>query len=186
MYKSLVVLALVVVVLTEGCPTIKGRTSWGARNAKKVTRMARAAQYVVIHHTAGNQCANENACATRLKNIQSDHMSGNKNYDDIGYNFLIDHNGNIYEGRGWGVSGAHAPGYNSKSVGISIIGNYQTSQVSDKAAQAAKDVIACGVSNGKIISNYKILGHRQTKATACPGDNLYQLIKTWSHWSSSP
>lgn len=38
----------------------------------------------------------------------------------------IDHNGNIYEGRGWGVSGAHAPGYNSKGVGISFIGNYQS------------------------------------------------------------
>lgn len=76
-------------VFILGCPTIKGRTSWGARSAKKVTRMARAAQYVVIHHTTGGQCANENACATRLKNIQAAHMSGNRNYDDIGYNFLV-------------------------------------------------------------------------------------------------
>lgn len=36
--------------------------------------------------------------------------------------------------------------------------------------------------NGNITSDYTLLGHRQTKATDCPGDELYKLIKTWSHW----
>lgn len=58
--------------------------------------------------------------------------------------------------------------------------------MSESAKQAVKNLIACGISGGKIQTNYKLLGHRQTKATACPGDKLYQEIKTWPKWASSP
>lgn len=44
---------------------------------------------------------------------------------DIGYNFLIGEDGIAYEGRGWGIRGAHSPDYNAKSIGICIIGNFQ-------------------------------------------------------------
>jgi N-acetylmuramoyl-L-alanine amidase len=38
-------------------------------------------------------------------------------WDDIGYNFIVGEDGNVYEGRGWGIVGAHAPGFNSYSLG---------------------------------------------------------------------
>lgn len=47
-----------------------------------------------------------------------------KQWNDIGYNFLIGGDGNVYEGRGWGKHGAHSSPYNSKSIGICIIGNF--------------------------------------------------------------
>jgi len=43
---------------------------------------------------------------------------------DIGYNFLIGEDGNAYEGRGWDYVGAHAPGYNTQSIGICILGHF--------------------------------------------------------------
>lgn len=45
-------------------------------------------------------------------------------WDDIGYNFLVGDDGNIYEGRGWGIKGAHSPKYNANSLGICFIGNF--------------------------------------------------------------
>lgn len=63
---------------------------------------------------------------------------------------------------------------------------FADSEVSESAKQAIKDLIACGVSGGKISSTYKLLGHRQTKATACPGAKLFKEIKTWPKWSSNP
>lgn len=51
-----------------------------------------------------------------------------KGWDDIGYNFIIGEDGNIYEGRGWGKKGAHSKPFNSKSIGICIIGNYMSKQ----------------------------------------------------------
>lgn len=50
-------------------------------------------------------------------------MNTNK-WSDIGYNFVVGEDGNVYEGRGWDKIGAHAPSYNSKSIGICMIGNF--------------------------------------------------------------
>lgn len=50
----------------------------------------------------------------------------NKNWEDIGYTFLVGEDGNIYEGRGWGKHGAHSIPYNSKSIGICMIGNFNS------------------------------------------------------------
>lgn len=50
--------------------------------------------------------------------------------------------------------------------------------------QNAKDLIAQAVSDGYLKDNYTLLGHRQTKATSCPGTQLYNEIKTWPHWRS--
>lgn len=47
-----------------------------------------------------------------------------KGWSDIGYNFLVGEDGNVYEGRGWDKQGAHSKPFNSKSIGICIIGNY--------------------------------------------------------------
>jgi len=53
------------------------------------------------------------------------------------------------------------------------------------AVQAVGDLIAHGVKIGEIKSEYKLLGHRQTWSTACPGNSLYTMIKSWPHWSES-
>jgi len=47
-----------------------------------------------------------------------------KEWADIGYNFLVGEDGNVYEGRGWDKQGAHSKLFNSKSIGICIIGDY--------------------------------------------------------------
>lgn len=52
-----------------------------------------------------------------------------RKWSDIGYNFLVGEDGNVYEGRGWGKTGAHTVGYNSKSVGICFIGNFESTYV---------------------------------------------------------
>lgn len=54
---------------------------------------------------------------------QNYHMN-QKKWNDIGYNFLVGEDGNVYEGRGWGQHGAHSVSYNSKSIGICLIGNF--------------------------------------------------------------
>lgn len=58
-----------------------------------------------------------------MKNIQEFHIQ-HRQWNDIGYNFLVAPTGDVFEGRGWGVVGSHAPKYNSKSVGICLIGDY--------------------------------------------------------------
>ena len=48
--------------------------------------------------------------------------------------------------------------------------------------EAAKSLIQCGVDQGSIAADYKLLGHRQVRNTLCPGDTFYNNITTWPHW----
>lgn len=51
---------------------------------------------------------------------------------------------------------------------------------------AAQWLIRCGVERGHISPSYQLLGHRQAKSTECPGAALYDVIKTWEHWTETP
>lgn len=54
-----------------------------------------------------------------------------------------------------------------------------------KAVEAISKLIAYGVDNDEIRSDYKLLGHRQTWATSCPGDDLYAMIQSWPNWAKN-
>ncbi|MBN2086863.1 N-acetylmuramoyl-L-alanine amidase [Candidatus Peregrinibacteria bacterium] len=111
-----------------------------------------------------------------------------RGWGDIGYNYLIDPLGNIYEGRygGDNVIGAHALCYNNGTIGIAIIGNYQTENVPEPAQQALISLIASrakiyridpkGTSNIRGDNLPNIIGHRDVRATSCPGAKLYALL----------
>ncbi|KAH9375601.1 hypothetical protein HPB48_013815 [Haemaphysalis longicornis] len=64
---------------------------------------------------------------------------------DIGYNFVIGGDGRVYEGRGFGVEGAHTLGHNTDSLGIAFTGDYRHTRPSDKMLAAAQRLIECGV-----------------------------------------
>lgn len=53
------------------------------------------------------------------------------------------------------------------------------------AIEAVAKLIARGVDNDEVKSDYKLLGHRQTWATACPGNDLYAMIQSWPHWTEA-
>ncbi|KAF3428666.1 hypothetical protein E2986_14107 [Frieseomelitta varia] len=194
-------------------PNIISRSQWGARRPSSVRNLAEdPAPFVVIHHSDSDSCITQAICQARVRSFQNHHMN-NKNWADIGYNFLVGEDGNVYEGRGWGKHGSHSKPYNSKSIGICIIGNFNRIFFNNThthiyiyfelkflrkfieifadhnpnaaAVKAVQDLIEYGVSLGKIQENYTLLGHRQTTQTTCPGDSLYQLIQTWPHWSSN-
>jgi hypothetical protein len=119
-------------------------------------------------------------------------------WGDIGYNFLIDQEGVIYEGRAGGtnVIGAHTRRNNNSTVGISLIGNFQEDYPSEAMMDALTDLSASlswyyGVDpNDDIIVHQEtaidpylapvhvssILGHRDAGATSCPGDHVYMLL----------
>ncbi|CAG0900370.1 unnamed protein product [Darwinula stevensoni] len=101
-------------------------------------------------------------------------------------NFLVGEDGNVYEGRGWDRVGAHTPGFNSRGIAISVIGNYMEVLPNSAAMNTIEDLIDCGIGLGKIQSGYSLMGHRQASATLCPGDMLYDEITTWDHFDPSP
>jgi hypothetical protein len=111
-----------------------------------------------------------------------------KGWGDIGYNYIIDQQGNIYEGRFGGemVVGAHAGRGNHGSIGIAILGNYQdqdpseavltalTSLIKEKAEKYNIDTEGTSVFRGENYPN--VMGHRDIMSTSCPGDRLYSML----------
>ncbi|KAJ6636565.1 Peptidoglycan-recognition protein LB, partial [Pseudolycoriella hygida] len=172
------------------CPTsslkIVTRSEWGGKPPKLVEHLNGSAPYVIIHHSfIPPQCNNTDECKRAMQSMQNFHQN-DRGWNDIGYNFAIGGDGQIYEGRGFNVVGAHAPVYNFKSVGICFIGDWREHLPPAHMIENAHRLIAFGASTGKIQQNYTLLGHRQVRNTECPGDRLFKEISTWKNFESDP
>ncbi|TKS81270.1 Peptidoglycan-recognition protein SC2 [Collichthys lucidus] len=154
---------------------IVSRAQWGAAAPRKRETLKDCAQRVVIHHTALPICTGMKECVDRLVSIQRAHMT-ERRFDDIGYNFLVGEDGTVYEGRGWGVVGAHAKGHNHDSLGIAFMGNYNSDAPSTEELSAVKQLLQSGVSQGFLQPEFVLFGHRDLGSTQCPGDKLYAAL----------
>ena len=110
-------------------PAIVSRAAWGANESirRAPPSYAPSVRFAIVHHTAGTNTYSRDEAAAIVRGIQLYHVRGN-GWNDIGYNFLVDRFGTIYEGRYGGVDrnvvGAHALGFNTGSTGIALLGTY--------------------------------------------------------------
>ena len=104
-------------------------------------------RFAVVHHTAGSNSYTRAQSASIVRGIQRYHVLAN-GWDDIGYNFLVDKYGQIFEGRFGGVDrnvvGAHAQGFNQGSTGVALIGNYDATSVDTGGEGSARRVSSPG------------------------------------------
>jgi hypothetical protein len=183
-------------------PAIVPRLSWGADESirRGPPTYASTVRFAVVHHTAGRNDYTRAEAAAVMKAIQLYHVQGN-GWNDIGYNFLVDRFGTIYEGRFGGVErnvvGAHALGFNSGSVGVALLGTYGSAAPSRPAQDALARLLAWRldlahvdptafttvISGGseKYASGLPVLlrsvsGHRDTGYTECPGNLLFARL----------
>jgi hypothetical protein len=186
-------------VSISGSPLILSRVSWGAneRIRRGRPRYADTVRFAVVHHTAGSNSYTRAQSASIVRGIQRYHVLAN-GWDDIGYNFLVDKYGQIFEGRYGGVDrnvvGAHAQGFNTGSAGIALIGTYESNAPSAAARSALSRLIAWRLDVahvdplstfswrssgnprfpvGRNLTLRTISGHRDTGYTTCPGSRLY-------------
>lgn len=147
---------------------------------------------IIIHHTAST--ANLEDPAQALRNIYHWHAIG-RGWGDIGYNYIIDTKGNIYEGRagGEGVIGGHAGKSNVGSIGISVMGNYENADISQAALTSLMRLIgekakihginpdSSSIFRGKSTPN--VIGHKDVMSTSCPGEKIYEKLMTIRQFS---
>ncbi|XP_069702986.1 peptidoglycan recognition protein-like [Periplaneta americana] len=169
----------------DACSKIVTRSQWGGRAPTFLEYMKFPVDYVIIQHTVTPRCNSMDLCVDRVVNMQADHMD-NRKWRDIGFSFLVGGDGNVYEGRGWHQIGAHTRGYNSKSIGVALIGEFSDALPSRPQLEATKQLLKCGVQEGELSPDFKLLGHRQVSATKSPGLALYQEIQTWPEWVEQP
>jgi peptidoglycan hydrolase-like amidase len=171
---------------TTSQPAIISRAAWGADESWMTWAPEKATpQVMVVHHSAGSDGGNDPAAVVR--GIYHYHAV-TLGWGDIGYNFLIDSQGHIYEGRAGGddTIGGHTTGYNTGSIGIALLGTYE-SMVATPAAEnalvnlagylAAKYDLDPSVTKSFIDKQIPTLsGHRDLTQTLCPGTTEHSRL----------
>ncbi|HEY8727783.1 MAG TPA: peptidoglycan recognition protein [Gaiellaceae bacterium] len=189
-------------VSMTGSPPLLGREAWGANEAirREAPRYAPSVQFALVHHTAGSNSYTASQSAAIVRGIEIYHVQGN-GWNDIGYNFLVDKYGQVFEGRYGGVDknviGAHAEGFNTGSTGVAVLGTYGSAAPSAAARIALANLLAWRLDvahvdplstltwvsggNARFASGVPVMlravsGHRDTGFTTCPGAALYAQL----------
>ncbi len=182
-------------------PAIVTRREWGADESLRRGHPSFApTTRVSVHHTVTPNDDPDPASTVRA--ILAYHTQSN-GWDDIGYNYLIDAQGRIYEGRwareyrpgepptgedsqGHGVTGAHTAGDNPGTLGVALLGDFRFVAPSSAALEALEALLAWEADRHGIDplattvwstgERSTVIGHRDAGTTACPGDQLYAAL----------
>ncbi len=171
-------------------PTIHTRAEWGAdESLRRSPPLYGQMQVGFVHHTVSSNTYSSGDVPAIIRGIYAFHVTG-RGWNDIGYQILVDRFGRAWEGRYGGVDkaviGAQAGGYNSGSMGISVIGDFSRTSPPSIVVRSLASIFAwrfkqAGIPaygttqvNDKTFN--RISGHRDANDTECPGARLYSLI----------
>lgn len=175
-------------------PAIVERADWEADESivRAEPSLGATVRNAFLHHTVNGNDYSPAEAAGVVRGIQRYHVEG-RGWDDIGYNFLVDRFGTVYEGRAGGIEeavrGAQAGGFNDESTGVAVIGDLSTTSASKATVEAltrlfawkldlhhadvlgSVEVESAGSSRypqGEVVELDRLSGHRDVSTTTCP------------------
>ena len=177
-------------------PPLITRAEWNADpfiRGDPVDLAPNGVDFMTFHHAAGFSAATREEGLAQLKAIQDLHQNI-RGWSDIGYQFVIDKGGRVYQGRPFMdgsitleeipalARGAHVGGANTGNIGICLLGCYHppeggacVDQITTESLDTYVTMFAF-LSEAYEVAPEQIRGHRDFSPTACPGDNNYALL----------
>jgi len=163
---------------TAPATAIITRGQWGASATipHRLDQNGSRYEYITLHHSAmpnPPQLSGSLAdSAAAVRQIQRGHMVGTEKMGDIGYHFLVDPFGRVFQGRDVTYQGAHAGGTNNRrNLGICLIGNFDLERPTAEALGSLNSLVN-QLRGSYGIPAHKVVGHSRWKNTACPGKHL--------------
>jgi len=174
-------------------PDVVTRREWRADPALVEScsepRYGSAARAVAVHHTVNSNSYSASESPAMMRSILAYHTQS-QGWCDIGYNFVVDRYGRTFEARRGGmrlpVRGAHAGDYNTDTVGVAMLGNFDVAPLTKRLKRAMVRLVSwrLGTSympaRGRTIvpagGVARIFGHRDVMSTACPGRYGYAFL----------
>jgi hypothetical protein len=185
-----------------GRPTIYSRAQWGADESLRsgTPDYSDTIKAGFVHHTDTSNSYAPSQAAAMIRSVYAFHVKS-RGWSDIGYNFLVDKYGRIFEGRYGGVDrpviGAHTGGFNTDTFGVSLLGTYTSVSPSAAEVAALERIFAWKMSlhyvnplgrttlmsrggtkyaSGTYVTFNNISGHRDAGLTSCPGQRVYDRL----------
>ena len=185
-------------------PTIVTRAQWGADESLRsgTPSYSDTIETGFVHHTDTSNSYTSSQAAAMVRSVYAFHTKS-RGWSDIGYNFLVDKYGRVFEGRYGGVDrpviGAHTGGFNTDTFGVSLLGNYTSVAPSSAQLSALQRTFAWKFSlhqvnptattvltsrggskyaAGTKVRFNNVSGHRDAGLTACPGTQTYNRLPT--------
>ncbi|MDQ3570187.1 MAG: peptidoglycan recognition protein [Actinomycetota bacterium] len=180
-------------------PPIADRGAWGARAPSRPSAAAPSLKMAFVHHTTGPNNYSPGDVPRMLRAMQAYHMDAN-GWDDIGYNFLVDRFGRMWEGRAGSrqrAIGAHTRGFNTASTGVAVLGTFTRTSPPPASVDGVARVVGWMLGTngvdpagsatmtsagsdkyraGRSVSFPAVSGHRDGTSTTCPGQRLYDQL----------
>lgn len=146
----------------------------GSMDPKKIS-------LIIIHHDGELRPERYNSLDRYIKEAKY-HITQKPTWNHISYHFCIDNTGEVFQCLPLTEVGYHAGNLiiNRKSIAIKFDGNFETQKPTPKQIAAYKELIKYLCTERPdlpLVVKSSIRGHRDIKATACPGKNLYPLIR---------
>ncbi len=131
---------------------------------------------ITLHHEGWNTVSFHDVSTTqdRLERIRRNHVN-NLGWGDIGYHYIIDRAGRLWEGRPIRYQGAHVGGHNEHNLGIMLLGNFDNQQPTQAQLQAMIQTVQVFRRRYNVPA-HRVVTHQEITPTACPGRNLQPQI----------
>ena len=169
-------------VVSAGLTNTMARTSW-ARGVPIPSRMNRMdpPRKITIHHDgmAPFTGTSRSAVAARIELIRVSHLKrdGGNRWGDIGYHFVVDRSGRVWQARPVSYQGAHVKHQNEANVGVLCLGNFET-QVPSRNQIRRLEALVIELRAQYKVPMSRVYTHRELDNTKCPGRNLQNAIQS--------
>ncbi len=161
------------------------RSKWGAAAPvpEHLTPNRQPWKRITVHHSArptseigGTSLASS---AEAIRKIQLVHMR-DRDFGDIGYHFVVDPEGRIFQGRSLEWQGAHSEGSNNiANIGVCLLGNFDHERPAPKALRSLAGLLEALLEQNSIPAS-AVKGHEQLKPTDCPGSHLMDWVRRYA------
>ncbi len=174
-------------VVTTGPAVVPGvmpRAAWTnvGPALSRANPMSGGIRRITVHHAAMNSSSirSQADAARMLNSIRADHVRRRdprtgSTWADIGYHYMVDPQGRVWEGRPTNLQGAHVQDNNENNLGILMLGDFETQQPT-QAALASLDGFVSSQMKRYGVPVSRVYTHRELKPTMCPGRNLQRYM----------
>ena len=147
-------------------------SGFSLRNCRQYDRLT-------VHHTGSDEpvfIKKDDDAVEALNNILQGHLE--RKFEDIGYHFVIDYTGKVWEGRSIKYEGVHVQNQNEGNIGIALFGSFEIQEPSGEQLDSLFRLIS-GLRRIYSIKLHRIFGHKDIGKTLCPGVHLYKQLERY-------